>query len=341
MSSRRRKLASFKGGQSSHGGLWFDKFLLNQEDSKNTYPQLIDETIKIIQTQKAHYKLFYDRWLNSLIKIGVKPQVAHISSRVSIGLGNASTIETGVSLHRTYGVPFIPGSAIKGLTRHFATEHLSGPWGNDGDAFQTVFGSQESAGYITFYDALPDPDNFKMISEIMTVHHPHYYRGERSVPAAWDDPTPISFMAFTGNFLLALHSPAAPGWEQSVYGMVDMAFQEKGIGAKTSSGFGRARVSNPFCYFDVEETYKFRVTEVDSVGRYIFFELNESIPILGLPQDRSITFSYECKKEEISSFSVGQSRNMTIIDIQHEDSTTWAFCRPATKEEKSKRNKMR
>jgi len=39
------------------------------------------------------------------------------SWRWIIGLGNQTVLETGITLHHTYGVPYLPGSALKGLTQ--------------------------------------------------------------------------------------------------------------------------------------------------------------------------------------------------------------------------------
>ncbi len=49
-----------------------------------------------------------------LVKIGdLRPEW-----RLVIGLGSESVYETGLTLHHIYGFPYIPGSAIKGVTRH-------------------------------------------------------------------------------------------------------------------------------------------------------------------------------------------------------------------------------
>ncbi|RME57088.1 MAG: type III-B CRISPR module RAMP protein Cmr6, partial [Deltaproteobacteria bacterium] len=41
-----------------------------------------------------------------------------LEERLSIGFGTESALETGITLHRLYGMPYLPGSAIKGVTRH-------------------------------------------------------------------------------------------------------------------------------------------------------------------------------------------------------------------------------
>ena len=44
--------------------------------------------------------------------------VGKVVWRLIIGLGNPNPLETSLTLHPQYGVPLIPGSAVKGLTRH-------------------------------------------------------------------------------------------------------------------------------------------------------------------------------------------------------------------------------
>jgi CRISPR-associated protein Cmr6 len=50
----------------------------------------------------------------------VKRFSLHAASRVVVGLGAESVLETSVRLHRVYGFPIIPASALKGLARSYA-----------------------------------------------------------------------------------------------------------------------------------------------------------------------------------------------------------------------------
>lgn len=45
---------------------------------------------------------------------------ANLEGRLAIGLGQTTVFETGLTLHHLYGVPIIPGSAVKGVTRAYA-----------------------------------------------------------------------------------------------------------------------------------------------------------------------------------------------------------------------------
>jgi len=55
-----------------------------------------------------------------LVKIGDLEPVW----RMVVGLGGESVYETSMTLHHIYGFPYIPGSAIKGITRHFIISNL-------------------------------------------------------------------------------------------------------------------------------------------------------------------------------------------------------------------------
>jgi len=45
--------------------------------------------------------------------------------RVTVGFSTPSVLETGICLHRVYGIPFVPGSAVKGITRSYCFERVA------------------------------------------------------------------------------------------------------------------------------------------------------------------------------------------------------------------------
>lgn len=57
---------------------------------------------------------------------GIRYEILRLESRLLIGHGNAAPTEVGLTVHRTWGVPFIPGSALKGLLAHYV-ETTYGP----------------------------------------------------------------------------------------------------------------------------------------------------------------------------------------------------------------------
>lgn len=261
-STKRQSLAPFKRpAGTTHPGLWLDKFICNQgeqarcaderDDPKKRLPKtrLVEEVAEIPAWQD--YQRFFDRWQESLADCKAQLGEAQTLGRMVVGLGGEAVLETAITLHRTYGVPYISGSALKGLAASYARQRLGGEWWKDKKptrAYEIIFGKTEDAGYVTFHDALYVPGSGHnagngpraLYTDVLTVHHPAYYQGKDAAPADWDSPTPVSLLAATGKYLIAL--AAEPGWEKwrdAAFEILKQALAEDGIGAKTSSGYGR------------------------------------------------------------------------------------------------------
>ena len=238
----RQCLGDIKPNHTTHHGLWLDKYMSNHKTGSGQ--ELVAQTAKI-QVPEA-YRSFYDRWKAALAQnAAIVTKTASVRGRLSIGLGGESVLETAITLHRTYGVPYIPGSALKGLAASYARNKLDpATWGIHSNAYTTMFGSTDSAGYLTFFDALYVPgtghENKPLWPDVITVHHPAYYQGD-AAPADWDSPTPISFLSATGDYLLAIGGD--PDWIDKAFGILAFALAEEGIGAKTSSGYGRMSIA--------------------------------------------------------------------------------------------------
>ncbi|MFL6235302.1 MAG: type III-B CRISPR module RAMP protein Cmr6 [Thermoanaerobaculia bacterium] len=199
------------------------------------------------------YPRFFQRWRSSLEALPeTQTAVVTVHSRMAVGLGAESILETSIALHRTYGVPYIPGSALKGLAAAAAHKHLEDPsWrkaGEDGKIrvwHRILFGDQESSGYVTFHDALwiPNGDKLPLDLDVMTVHHPDYYQGTGSPPADWDSPVPVAFLSARGQYLLAATGPEE--WLKAAMAILADALEKDGIGAKTAAGYGRMKIDRP------------------------------------------------------------------------------------------------
>ncbi|NJO05940.1 MAG: type III-B CRISPR module RAMP protein Cmr6 [Chloroflexaceae bacterium] len=261
MQTRRDKLCKVQPGSTTHAGLWLDAYLPDKD--KRDEP-LGDEAKKHQLVRDVAncevpdvYTLFFERWQGQLAAVGARCRKATVGGRLAIGLGAEAVLETSLTLHRTYGVPYIPGSALKGLAASYARRGLQGTeWTDKEAAYRLVFGDTKSAGYITFYDALYIPCTGKpdakqpLQPDVLTVHHRDYYAGKGEPPADWDSPVPVPFLSATGQYLLALAPAPAVGdrideWIDAVFVLLTNALSEWGIGAKTSSGYGRMEVEAP------------------------------------------------------------------------------------------------
>lgn len=253
--TRRNDLQETKKEDTTNAGLWLDKFLKDQDkpasqDKESSKAKLVKD-VAAIPISEA-YRKFFKRWENTLAQLTKEAQVpmykAKVVGRMAVGLGSASVLETSIKLHHTYGVPYIPGSALKGLTASYAKQYLGAEWEKESENYKILFGSsdengnEQAAGYVTFFDALyyiPKTDNNSpLCPDVMTVHHEKYYQNEKdSAPADWDQTNPISFLAAKGEYLVALTGPKE--WVNAAFDILKLALQEMGIGAKTSSGYGQ------------------------------------------------------------------------------------------------------
>lgn len=65
------------------------------------------------------YKHSFERWKQSFSAAGDRLAELMLASRLLVGHGNSSAIEVGLNVHHTWGVPVIPGPALKGLVAHY------------------------------------------------------------------------------------------------------------------------------------------------------------------------------------------------------------------------------
>jgi CRISPR-associated protein Cmr6 len=239
----RRKLSPAMG---TNAGLWLDKYISNQRrDDTESRRKLINEVVE--RPEPPEYTAFYRRWEATFQRENVQTRKVRVRGRMVVGLGSESVLEASINLHRTYGVPCIPGSALKGLVASYAHHRLGEGWRRGEQFHQMIFGDTKNAGYLTFYDALYIPGTGRyrgkaLAPDIITVHHQKYYQDAEAVPSDGDDPNPIPFLSATGDYLLALGAPdfrEPTRWVDLTFQILAEALEKLGIGAKTSSGYGR------------------------------------------------------------------------------------------------------
>lgn len=169
---------------------------------------------------------------------------ASVRGRMVVGLGAQAVAETSVALLRAWGVPYIPGSALKGLASSVAHRRGGETWRRaevgvpGGEDARALFGDTKAQGLVAFHDAwwMPDGGAVPLDLDVMTVHHPDYYGGS-SAPADWDEPNPVPFLTARGSYLVALSGPS--GWVEAARAWLEAGLRDDGIGAKTHAGYGR------------------------------------------------------------------------------------------------------
>ncbi len=261
MTQARREVLQHLGfSDDVHAGLWIDKMLplqthkvnkaLNTNEVKTARGQHIQRLLRI-KIPNA-YREAFERSEEHHRHSGHTMAIASVNGRMVIGIGNKGPMEIGLTLHHTWGVPYIPGSALKGIaaaTAHRLIEDDSwrGP-GKDalpGESYKTLFGVLAEQGKVVFHDALwkPRGQSLPLAPDVMTVHHADYYQGDPNQPpppSDTDSPNPISFVSATGQYLVALQGPRELC--QAALTLLKIGLEELGIGTKTNAGYGRLKL---------------------------------------------------------------------------------------------------
>ena len=254
----RPALDGITGGENA--GLLLDFYLSKTgdegKDQGKARRELFDRAEKAAKASVDIYRAAFDRWAREVNPGESKP--VHVAGRLIVGLGAGTVLETGITLHHTYGVPVFPGSALKGL----ASAYCDKVWGAAGEtsetfkkqpagaAHKTLFGTGDDSGCIVFHDAWILPDSLEngggLKLDVMTPHHTRYYMigGEENPPADTDAPIPVTFLSVAGDFRLAVSCNAGTPEQREQWAALAMelllqAVADWGAGGKTSSGYGR------------------------------------------------------------------------------------------------------
>jgi CRISPR-associated protein Cmr6 len=197
-----------------------------------------DDVASILRACKARLEAILGAYRNAGWE--VRPVTLRAASRVVVGLGAESVLETSIRLHRLYGFPIIPGSALKGLARAYA--ELVECKNESDPLFADIFGKsppEAQAGKVIFFDAIPaNPANLKLELDVMNPHYAPYYQGAQP-PADYHNPVPVFFLTIGqgSEFLFAIASQEAD-LANKAGDWLKQALKEMGIGAKTVAGYG-------------------------------------------------------------------------------------------------------
>lgn len=223
------------------------------------------------QNKTGFYSNFFSRWKQFIKSQSATTLTAKVEWRLVIGLGSGSVLETSMTLHHILGVPYIPGSAVKGvlssyyliknendlknkidqknteleqqgIQNRYQKENLSDLETfamNEDETYIKIFGNENQKGKVIFFDAYPT--TFPQLElDIMNPHYDKYYdtKGEQP-PADYITPVPIKFLTVKKDteFIFAFKSEDV-SLNNTVIQFLKEALSDIGIGAKTAVGYG-------------------------------------------------------------------------------------------------------
>ncbi|MGV6820355.1 MAG: type III-B CRISPR module RAMP protein Cmr6 [Parvularcula sp.] len=179
-----------------------------------------------------------------------------LSQPLAIGLGIENPVQIGCLWHPTLGLPYIPGSSLKGVARAFVEEWIAAGDEEILAEIDRLFGPSKidedtdgAAGSLIFHDALPIPNGTGgiVLIDTMTPHHRDYHTvtdpDRKPWPGDWESPTIIPFLTVKKGTRFAFGVGLRPGADEDDLktGVIwlQQGLEYLGAGAKTSRGYGR------------------------------------------------------------------------------------------------------
>lgn len=254
------------------GGNKIEKIKFLFPDAEFEIHTQLSRTVKnMLDNRLQKIALLSDEYTVRVFKGKVLNQIVH-------GLGSAHVLETAITIHPVYGVPYIPGTSLKGIVRHYFIQTFF-----DGDEnrlaenvkrnekeeklyklYVDIFGKQDQQGAVNFLDVFFPSGNLK--SDIMAVHYREYYNSAGKKPATDNHPPlPVNFYVLDSDepveFIFYLHKKHTFHSDFTHEEIAEItgdwlkgALTHMGLGSKTSRGYGR--------FTDVEEISDERIEAI-------------------------------------------------------------------------------
>lgn len=248
---------------------------LKQEDQRAILAEIIRNARQV--WDRMLWDRVLDRHRQFLREVGARSFTARLTSPLCLHLSTPISLENaGLALHPLWGVPYLPGTGLKGAARAFATRVWLPSQPDRRGAFETierVFGRADSpwrfqfagrlgveverkaqalAGGVVFFEAWPVRLHDLTI-DILNNHHFEYYQDAQTAqtgypPGDWEDPVPVFFptVAKGAEFVFAVAPRREDVSEEDLELALEWlrgALQLEGAGAKTASGYGRFEIA--------------------------------------------------------------------------------------------------
>ncbi len=243
---------------SANPGLVFDRYMRLWQEA----PVPLDRAKEIRPSLSAfvedYARLESGRWhadllaaVHTRLERVAKGRTFRTSWRLVTGLGTNHPMENGFTFDGNVGVPYLPGSTVKGLALACARV-LGVPQAQ----VVALFGLQRdeersdedesAAGDLVFLPAYPARWP-KLEVDVVNTHHPGYYAnrpGDRPARAAvdYENPNPVFFLTVAPNQPFVFRMLSRSGHAAHVdegFRVLKDGLRMLGIGGKTAVGYGR------------------------------------------------------------------------------------------------------
>jgi CRISPR type III-B/RAMP module RAMP protein Cmr6 len=245
------------GSEGSNLSLFLDRLSeeVDPHGENNAKPESFRKRtdFRIKDAQLEAYQHAYQRWLDAWRTLPDAELICiETATPMFLGTGNANLQESGVTLLRPWGVPYIPGSAIKGCVSSWLAKQGGAAWHREhtkksawqAKLFGGVFDKQSWIGSVVFGDGWWVPEarpTFWFEKDMTTVHYREYYAGRR-LPDGVESPNPIPTCTLRAGLQFMVVVQGSESHRNFVISALEDVLINQGIGAKTSVGYGRCKM---------------------------------------------------------------------------------------------------
>ena len=241
-----------------HLGLWFERFFHGYEndfaavntEGRSAWLRQFD--LKQVGT-RSELQAKAEKIQQLAASQGGQARIYQCTAPFVTGMGNPHPLENGFTWHPTLGLPYLPGSAVKGLVRAVVETAWQGE--DKAGVLQRWFGTEakgdvpEHSGCFIFLDALPTAP-CALVPEVMTPHMGKWYEkggktppDKTNLPGDWHSPVPVGYLTARKlqlQFAILPRANLATAQQDidGVWQALDYGLQWLGAGAKTAQGFG-------------------------------------------------------------------------------------------------------
>lgn len=263
--------------KSAHAGLLMQRGLQDwdsENKEKKGKKEILIGDISQISTSSLYQKA-YERWLKQTSdNTRFSFTVAKTVNRLYTGLSSATALETGLTIHHTYGMPMLAGSSVKGAVAAYAEQ--IGLKEKNIDVYRVLFGDEDHSGAVIWHDAWWIPNSGKpFVEEIVTTHHQEYYNGTRAQADELESPIPNQQIACQGSFYFAVEA-VNQAWATFATNLLLQMLENQGMGSKTASGYGYFQYDKK----SNESITQSQVDEKDLTGQLNLFDENKLLESL-------------------------------------------------------------
>lgn len=231
--------------------------------------KLKDCACRKLSPELVEQKLEQSQWFAEVLsQHGAVVVYGELGGRLAINLSDGLIQNAGICLDRHTGLPYIPGAAVKGVTRHVALEHLRAGDLSLAD-FKVIFGTVDAdfkadgkspgelssysnlvpkaertqKGGVDFLAAYPVDREPRITVDISNVHRPDYYASGDIQDLKKETPRPNTFptVEIGARFAFCI-VPNALAISTELLARVRAFLVEaitiQGIGGKTAAGYG-------------------------------------------------------------------------------------------------------